>query len=172
MDRELNGERPGALSGLRVVDLSQTPPGAQATQLLADFGAEVLYLEPPGGSPLRRQAAWPFWARGKRSLEVDLRDPGDLAVARQLAEGADVVLESFRLGVADRLGLGYRELAAANPGLIYTSITGFPATGPYASAPGYEPLVMARAGALDQFAEIVERPGPVYVPTPYCGFSA
>src|SRR5262250_1683464 len=109
----------GPLSGLRVVDFTSTTVGAHVTQTLADFGAEVVLVEPPGGSPLRRQPAWPFWGRGKRSVVLDLKEPGDVETARRLAAGADVVVETWRPGVAERLGLGFDELSAVNPKLIF-----------------------------------------------------
>ena len=96
-----------ALAGLRALDLSNTLAGTQAGQLLADFGAEVVQIEPPGGSPLRAQPAWPFWARGKKSLVLDLASAADQAVAQGLAREFDVVIETWRPGVAERLGIGY-----------------------------------------------------------------
>src|ERR1700728_389947 len=140
-----------ALGGLRVIDLSQTRVGAQATQVLADFGAEVLWIEPPGGSPLRRERAFPFYGRGKQSLELDLKDPARQRDAMQLALGADVLVESFRPGVAERLGLGFDALSEENPRLVYASITGFGRLGPYASVKGYEGLVQAKLGVFKAF---------------------
>src|SRR5262245_47672253 len=114
----------GALDGLKVVDLSTTLAGAHASQLFADLGAEVVMVEPTGGTPLRSQPAFPFWGRGKRSIVLDLKDPDDLAVARRLVHDADVVIETWRPGVAERLGLGYDDVKVANPALVYGSITG------------------------------------------------
>src|ERR1700689_2509536 len=113
------------LAGIRVLELSNGLSGVQAGQFLADFGADVVQVEPPGGDPLRAQPAWAFWGRGKRSIELDLHVPADCAVARQLAVGCDVVIETFRPGVAARLGLGYDDLQADNPGLVYVSVSGF-----------------------------------------------
>jgi len=104
------------LNGLRVLDLSNGPAGAQATQTLADFGAEVVHIEPAGGSGLRAMASYPFLARGKKSMVADLHDPGDQATVRTLALGADVLVESFRPGVVERFGLGYEQLRQENPG--------------------------------------------------------
>ena len=108
-----------ALTGLRVVDLSNTLTSATISGFLADFGADVLLVEPPGGSPLRSQPAFPFWARGKQSMVLDLHDADDLRVAQQLARGTDVVIETFRPGVVERLGLGYDDLAADKPRLVF-----------------------------------------------------
>src|ERR1700685_2779597 len=107
------------LAGLRVLDFSNTPAGAQASQTLADFGAEVVHVEPPGGSPLRSMPGYPFIARGKRSIVLALASEGDRDLAATLAAGADVVIETFRPGVMERLGLGYSDLATVNPGLIF-----------------------------------------------------
>jgi crotonobetainyl-CoA:carnitine CoA-transferase CaiB-like acyl-CoA transferase len=161
-----------ALAGISVVDLSDTLAGAQATQLLADFGADVVLVEPPGGATLRRQPAWPAWGRGKRSAILDLKTPDDIAVARRLAADADVVVETWRPGVAERLGLGYAELEATNTRLIYASVTAFGRDGPYAQLPGYEGAVMAKVGAFDAFRGMTTRPGPAFVSAPYCSFSA
>ncbi|MGD9798062.1 MAG: CoA transferase, partial [Acidimicrobiia bacterium] len=150
----------GPLAGLVVIDLSTTLASAYASLLYADCGAEVIQIEPPGGSRLRSHPAWPFWMRGKKSIELDLHDAGDAAVARDLALGADVVFDAFRPGVADRLGLGYDELSAGNPGLVYTSITGFGRTGPLANVKAYEAVVMAKTGSM-YGANRSGRAGPV-----------
>jgi crotonobetainyl-CoA:carnitine CoA-transferase CaiB-like acyl-CoA transferase len=161
-----------ALGGLHVLDLSNVPTGAQVSQLLADFGAEVVHVEPPGGSPLRDEAAWPCWARGKRSIELDLHDPADLAVVRSLALGSDVVLETFRPGVADRLGVGYDELVTSNPGLVYASITGFGRNSPLADLQGYEAIVQAKFGVFWSIEDMSERPGPSFATARYASYPA
>jgi crotonobetainyl-CoA:carnitine CoA-transferase CaiB-like acyl-CoA transferase len=162
----------GPLAGLRVLDLSNSPAGAQASQTLADFGAEVLWVEPPGGSALRNLPSFPLIARGKQSIVLNLHDPDDASLARQLALGADVLVETFRPGVAERLGLGYEDLIRENPRLVYGSVTAFGRTGPYANAKGYEALVMARLGALWASQSMVEREGPAHVSMPYCTYGA
>jgi crotonobetainyl-CoA:carnitine CoA-transferase CaiB-like acyl-CoA transferase len=162
----------GPLAGLRVLDFSTTAAGAQASQTLADFGAEVVHVEPPGGSQLRAQPGYPFLARGKKSIVLDLHAEADRAVARTVASGADVVIEAFRPGVMERLGLGYEDLRAVNPGLVFGSVTGFGRTGPYAAAKGYEGLVMARIGALSASGGMVTRPGPAHVSVPYGSYGA
>src|SRR5271170_7276249 len=86
----------GPLTGLRVLDLSTSPAGAQASQTLADFGAEVVQVEQPGGSALRALPSYPLICRGKKSMVLDLHDAGDAALARQMALGADVLIETFR----------------------------------------------------------------------------
>ena len=173
MDADQTTDTPGGpLAGLRVLDLSNSPAGAQASQTLADFGADVVQVEPPGGSALRRLPSYPLICRGKRSLVLDLGHTADAAVARELAEGADVVIETFRPGVVERFGLGYDELAARNPRLVFGSVTGFGRVGPYAQAKGYEALVMARTGALWASQAMVGRDGPAHVSVPYCSYAA
>ncbi|HET6950060.1 MAG TPA: CoA transferase [Acidimicrobiales bacterium] len=167
-----HGQAQGPLAGLRVLDLSTTPAGAQASQTLADFGAEVVQVEQPGGSPLRGQPRFPFVARGKRSIVLDLHDDEDRVLARTLAAGADVVIETWRPGVAERFGLGYEDLRAENPGLVYGSVTAWGRTGPYSGAKGYEALVMARVGALSVSGNMVTRDGPAHVSVPFCMYAA
>jgi crotonobetainyl-CoA:carnitine CoA-transferase CaiB-like acyl-CoA transferase len=162
----------GPLAGLRVLDLSNGLAGAQASQTLADFGAEVVQVEPPGGSSLRGLPSFPMIGRGKKSMVLDLHDADGAALARAMAVGADVVIETFRPGVMERLGLGYEELSAANHRLIYGSVTGFGRKGPYADAKGYEALVMARVGALWASQAMVSREGPAHVSVPYCSYGA
>jgi crotonobetainyl-CoA:carnitine CoA-transferase CaiB-like acyl-CoA transferase len=162
----------GPLAGLRVLDFSATPGGAQASQTLADFGAEVVQVERPGDSRLRSMPGFPFLARGKQSIVLDLATAADRAVARTLALGADVLIETFRPGVMERLGLGYDDLKAENPRLVFGSVTGFGRTGPYAAAKGYEALVLARIGALSVSGGMVTRDGPAHVSVPYCSYSA
>jgi crotonobetainyl-CoA:carnitine CoA-transferase CaiB-like acyl-CoA transferase len=161
-----------ALTGLKVIDVSNVRTGAQASQTLADFGADVVHIEPPGGSELRAQSAWPFWARGKRGVQLDLKDASDLAVARGLIRGADVVIESWRPGVAERLGLGYEALAADNPGLIHCSITGFGRAGPLADLQGYEGVVAAKLGVNWTLAGLTSRDGPAFCTAAYAAYPA
>jgi crotonobetainyl-CoA:carnitine CoA-transferase CaiB-like acyl-CoA transferase len=161
----------GPLEGLRVVDLSNTLTSAHVSGFLADFGANVVDVEPPGGSSLRAQPAFPFWGRGKQSIVLDFHDAEDLRVVRDLARAADVVIETFRPGVVERLGLGYEDLAVDNPGLVYASVTAFGRTGPMAQVKGYEGLVMARLGGHDSMGVIIERPGPAFCAAPYAAWS-
>src|SRR4051794_1294434 len=109
------GSAGGPLNGVRVLDLTRAMPGAVASMLLADYGAEVLVVESPRGTPLRRTAAHGVWNRGKRSIMLDLDVADDCALAVELAAGADVVLEDRRPGALDPFGLGYDDVVAANP---------------------------------------------------------
>ena len=134
--------------GVTVVDFSQSLAGALTTMFLADTGAEVITVEPPGGDPLRGHPAYLQWRRGQKSVALDLTLEDDQATARRLAARADAVIEAFRPGVAERFGVGYETLAAENPRLVYAAIRGFGERGPYASLKGYEGIVAAKAGLL------------------------
>ncbi|ANN21713.1 carnitine dehydratase [Amycolatopsis orientalis] len=147
-----------ALGPLRVLDFSRVLAGPFATMLLADFGANVLKVERPGTGDDTRSWGPPYDASGqatyfqsvnrnKTSVALDLGDPDDLAQARALALAADVVVENFRPGVMDRLGLGPDTLRAANPRLVYCSITGF-GSGGGAALPGYDLLIQAVGGLM------------------------
>lgn len=142
----------GALNGVRVVDFGQYVAGPLAAMLLADQGADVIRVEPPGG-PRYDTPANAIWNRGKRSITLDLARPEDRVTARRLALAADVVVENFRPGVTERLGLGAEELTAANPRLLYLSLPGFAADDPRAALPAWEGVVEAAAGRY-------QRPGP------------
>jgi crotonobetainyl-CoA:carnitine CoA-transferase CaiB-like acyl-CoA transferase len=137
------------LAGMRVLDLSQWRPMPHATQILADLGAEILKVEPPGGDPMR---AYPeifaSVARGKRSIVLDLREIHDRRRAINLAAEADVVCQGWRPGVADRLGVGYDAVRAVNPTVIYCSLSGYGADGPRRDSPGHDVNFQAVAGAL------------------------
>jgi crotonobetainyl-CoA:carnitine CoA-transferase CaiB-like acyl-CoA transferase len=143
------------LDGLRVVDVSAIIAGPMATAFLATYGANVVKLEPLEGDALRSYpSTLPGQSRyflgvnrGKRSLAVDLKRPEGLAVARRLLRAADVFVESFRPGVAGRLGLDYRALGADNPRLVYASLSAFGQSGPLAERPGLDPVVQCY-GAL------------------------
>ena len=106
----------GALRGVRVVEFGQYIPGPLLGMLLAEQGADVIKVERPGGDPARTQPAFATWNRSKRSVEFDLKTPEGLERAKELIGWADVLIENFRPGVADRLGIGY-DSTAANPGL-------------------------------------------------------
>jgi crotonobetainyl-CoA:carnitine CoA-transferase CaiB-like acyl-CoA transferase len=149
---------PGALDGLVVADFARVLAGPLCSQNLADLGADVIKVERAGSGDDTRQWGPPFVEegstyylglnRGKRSVEFDLKDEADLALARELCRRADVVLESFRPGTMDRLGLGYGEVSAANPGVVYTSISAFGSGEDARDLPGYDLLVEAMSGFM------------------------
>ena len=154
-DAKGEGAPVGALEGVQVLEFASYVSGPFAGMLLADLGADVIKIEnPDGGDPFRdwgrRDYNGTFGAmnRNKRSVTLNLKAPDDLEAARRLARSADVIIENFRSGVMDALGLGYETLAAENPGLIYCSITGFGGEGPYEDRPGYDTVGQAMSGLL------------------------
>jgi crotonobetainyl-CoA:carnitine CoA-transferase CaiB-like acyl-CoA transferase len=141
----------GLLEGLRVLDLSLWQPGHVATQLLADLGADVLKIEPPGGDRMRPQPDRFVNFNGrKRSLVLNLKDDVDRGRLLELIPDFEVVVENFRSGVADRLGVGFESLQAVNPAIVLCSITGFGQNGPLATASGFDPHFQAFAGAFTE----------------------
>jgi crotonobetainyl-CoA:carnitine CoA-transferase CaiB-like acyl-CoA transferase len=157
--------QPGALAGVRVLDLSRVLAGPWCTQILADLGADVVKVERPGSGDDTRHWGPPFlkdaegrdteWAtyfaaanRNKRSVTIDFTRPQGQALVRRLAEQADVLVENFKLGGLKAYGLDYESLAQLNPRLIYCSITGFGQTGPYAARAGYDLLIQASSGMM------------------------
>ena len=151
-----------ALEGITVLDFSQGMAGSIATMALSDFGAEVIKIEPPEGDPYRAVPQSHLWNRGKKSVVLDLNDSDAINQIRKLAERADVVIETFKPGVADSLGIGYETLKAERPDLVYCSITGFGPKGPYSDYKDYEGLIEAKSGRLMIFAGITGREGPSF----------
>ncbi len=147
-----------ALAGLRVLELTQVMAGPFCGQVLADMGADVVKVEPPSGDSSRRSlgftmkgddtAAFLAVNRNKRSLALDLKRPQGQEVFRKLAETADVVVENFRPGVMDALGIGYATVSARNPRVIYCSISGYGADGPFAGRPGLDNIIQGFAGLM------------------------
>jgi crotonobetainyl-CoA:carnitine CoA-transferase CaiB-like acyl-CoA transferase len=131
----------GALSGIRVLDFGQYISGPFAAMLLAEQGAEVIKVERPTGDPMRGEDAFMVWNRSKKGITIDLKKPDGLKIALDLAKKADVIIENFKPGTADRLGIGYDRIHEFNPRAVYCSISGFGSKGPYAGWPGYEQIV-------------------------------
>jgi crotonobetainyl-CoA:carnitine CoA-transferase CaiB-like acyl-CoA transferase len=157
---------PGPLSGLLVADFSRILAGPYASMLLADLGAEVVKVESPGGDDTRswmpptRDGVATYYLginRNKRSVALDLRDGTDAGLARELAGRADVLLENFKPGGLDRFGLDYAAVAAANPGIVYASISGFGSGGGRA-LPGYDLIVQAISGLMSLTGEADGQP--------------
>jgi len=132
----------GALDGIRVIDFGQYIAGPLAAVMLADHGADVIHVDPPGG-PRWQHPSDAFFNRGKRRATLDLKTPGGLADARRLIEGSDVVIENFRPGVMQRLGLGAEAMTGRNPSLVYCSIPGFSADDPRAGMQAWEGIIDA-----------------------------
>jgi formyl-CoA transferase len=154
----------GALDGIRVLEFASYVSGPFAGMLLSDLGAEVIKVETPdGGDPFRMWGKTDYngtfgsMNRNKKSVTLDLKTKEGQAAARKLVLTADVVIENFRAGAMDRLGLGYEALAADNPRLVYCSITGFGSEGPYRNRPGYDTVGQAMSGLL---AVLTDRKSP------------
>jgi crotonobetainyl-CoA:carnitine CoA-transferase CaiB-like acyl-CoA transferase len=163
---------PGPLSSLKVLDFSGLLPGPFGTMLLADMGAEVLRVESPSRPDLVRlmppmdagvSAAHAFLNRGKRGIAVDLKKPEGVELIKKLVADYDIVVEQFRPGVMDRLGVGYEALKAVNPKLIYCSITGYGQTGPYRDRAGHDMNYLSIAGVLGYNGRKATGPAPVSV---------
>lgn len=174
MTSETGEERPGALNGIRVIDLSRVLGGPYCTQILGDHGAEVIKIEPPQGDetrdwgpPFRDDAASYYVGvnRNKRALALDLARPAGRTVLLRLLEGADVLIHNFKSGTMERWGLGYREVLAERfPRLIYCEVTGFGGDGPLGALPGYDAAVQAMSGMMS--INGTPESGPVRMGTP------
>lgn len=154
-------DRAFPLEGFRVLDLSRALSGPYAGRLLVDLGADVVKVEPPDGDMTRRlgevrhglAGLYTQLNPGKRNVCLDLQTPGGRDLARRLAAATDVLVENFRPGVAQRLGLGWEELSAENPRLVMLSISGFGQTGPEASRRAFAPVIHAESGLLARQSE-------------------
>jgi crotonobetainyl-CoA:carnitine CoA-transferase CaiB-like acyl-CoA transferase len=162
----------GMLAGIRVVSFTHFLQGPSACQMLADLGAEVIKIEPAGGAferswtgPGQLLAGYsPFFAlanRNVRSIVVDLKHADGVATVRRLVDGADVLVESFRPGTMDRLGLGWSEVSASNPRLVYASLSGYGSDGPYRDRPGQDVLIQALSGLAMATGRGGQPPTPV-----------
>ena len=164
---------PGALAGLRVVEMGQLIAGPFAGKTLGEFGADVIKIEAPGaGDPLRNwrliqdgtSVWWQVQSRNKRSIALDLRNPEGQAIARELIAKADVLIENFRPGTMENWGMSYEELSKTNPGLVMLRISGYGQTGPYRDLPGFGAIGEAMGGLRHLTGE------PGHVPV-RCGIS-
>ena len=151
---------------MRVLELGQLIAGPFCAKLLAEFGADVVKIEPPGlGDPLRKwrhlrdgtSVWWHVQSRGKRSVALDLRQPEGQAVARRLAHSADILIENFRPGTLEAWGMGYDELARGNPGLVMVRVSGYGQTGPYRERPGFG-VIGEAVGGLRHVTGTPDRP--------------
>jgi crotonobetainyl-CoA:carnitine CoA-transferase CaiB-like acyl-CoA transferase len=163
----------GPLQGIRVLDFTRVLAGPAAALALADMGAEVLKIEPPEGGdetrlfpPFRDDVSHYFLSvnRGKKSIVVDLKTEAGIALIRQLADCCDVLVENYRPGVMDRLGLGYAALSVTNPRLIYCAISGFGMTGPLRDRPSFDIVLQALSGALSVNGEAGRAPTKLGIP--------
>ncbi len=166
----------GPLSGIRVLDLSRVMAGPWCTQIMADLGAEVIKVERPeqgddtrhwgppwlrdkAGNPTKQSAYYLSANRGKYSVTIDIGKPEGQALIRELAASCDVLVENFKTGGLEKKGLGYGDLSALNPGIVYCSITGFGHTGPMAHNAGYDYLIQAQSGLMSITGVADGKPG-------------
>src|SRR5215472_10259465 len=165
----------GALSHIRVLDLGRVLAAPWATQILGDLGAEIVKIEQPGGGDETRHFGPPFLTapdggrgdaayfltanRNKKSVTIDFAKPEGAALVKRLARRAHVVVENFKTGSLARFGLDYASLSAANPGLIYCSLTGFGHDGPYKDKAGYDYLIQGMGGLMSVTGQADGAPG-------------
>jgi crotonobetainyl-CoA:carnitine CoA-transferase CaiB-like acyl-CoA transferase len=171
-----SGFAPGALNGLKVLDLTRVLAGPTCTQMLGDLGAEVIKIERPGSGDDTRGFAPPYVPRtqesayfvgvnrNKKSVTLDISKPEGQAIIHKLLAECDILVENFKVGALAKYGLGWEELKDKYPRLIYCSITGFGQTGPYAPRPGYDALIQAMGGVMSLTGEIEGEPQKVGVP--------
>ncbi len=170
---ETAGAAEGPLAGIRVLDLSRVLAGPYCTMVLGDLGAEVIKVERPGSGDDTR--AWgPPWAgtesayylstnRNKKSITLDLKEPQAQEIIRELASKSDVVVENFRPGSLERMGIGYEQLSAANPAIVWATVSGYGRRGPDATKPGYDFVVQGEAGIMAITGEVDGEPMKVGV---------
>ncbi|WP_298919123.1 CoA transferase [uncultured Roseobacter sp.] len=170
----------GPLSGMRVIELAHIMAGPVCGLMLADMGADVIKVEKPTGDDSRRfvppdiggeAAAYMMMNRNKRGISLNLKDPAGVAVLRKLLADADVVVENYRMGTMEKLGLSYEDLAVVNPRLIYCEISGFGRTGPYAERGGFDLIAQGMSGLMSITGEGPGRP-PVKVAAPISDINA
>ncbi|WP_445504575.1 CaiB/BaiF CoA transferase family protein [Microvirga sp. G4-2] len=169
--RDYRPEMRGTLDGVRILDLSRLFAGNVCTQMLADFGAEVIKVEPPEGDTLRAwktegiSTHWKIYARNKKSLSLDLRNPRASEIIRALVPSAQIFIESFRPGVLEKMGLGPDTLLALNPKLVIMRISGWGQDGPYSQRPGFGTVVEGISGfaAINGFADREPVLPPMYL---------
>jgi crotonobetainyl-CoA:carnitine CoA-transferase CaiB-like acyl-CoA transferase len=167
------------LDGVKVLDLTRHMAGPYGTQMLSDFGADVIKIESvPRGDPSRKTGTaysgdesglFLIWNRGKRSLAINMRTEAGRDAVKRLAESVDVLVENYRPGVTEEIGLGYDALRSANPRLIYVALTAFGSSGPWAEDPGTDPVVQAMSGVMSVTGEADG--GPLLVGVPIADYA-
>tara|TARA_B100000676_G_scaffold313244_1_gene392646 strand:- start:2393 stop:3622 length:1230 start_codon:yes stop_codon:yes gene_type:complete len=171
---------PEALKGVQVLDCSQILAGPFCSMLLADMGADVIKIEKPNGGDDTRRMGPPFidtesaaflaMNRNKRSMVLNFKEPEGVDAMKRLVKDSDIIIENYRTGVMERLGLGYEDLKAINPGIIYCSISGFGRTGPYANRGGYDLIAQGMSGIMS-FTGVPDTP-PVKAGVPIADMNA
>ena len=163
---------PQVLEGVRIIDVTSGPVGGMATMVLADFGADVVKIEPPGGDRFRSLAAAPLWLRGKRSVTLDLSTTAGRADLHALVSTADVLVVGGPPSRARRWGVDADAATKLRPDLVHCAITGWGPVGPLAEVPGYDGAVSARSGRMLAFERQLRRGGPVFSAVPVAGHVA
>lgn len=161
---------PPVLQGVRVLDFGQYIAGPFAAMLLGEQGAEVTKVERPQGDPMRHHRGFMVWNRSKKDIRIDLKKPTGQRIAHELARQSDVVIESFRPGVAERLSIGYDTIREVNPRVVYCSISGFGPEGPYRDLPGWDPIVASVTGMYT--AQAGQEAPPLYLVAPLPSYYA
>ena len=176
----MSDKRKGPLDGMTVIELAHVMAGPVCGLMLADMGAEVIKVEKPTGDDTRRavppeiageSASYMMVNRNKRGIVLNLKDGRAVAILKRMLATADVVLENYRKGTMERLGLGYEELRRENPGLIYAEISGFGRTGPYAERGGFDLIAQGLSGLMAITGQWPGRP-PVTVGAPASAITA
>src|SRR5690554_4317865 len=169
-DQPMETTMAGPLNTLKILDFSTLLPGPYATMMLADMGAEVLRVEAPDRVDLAKvmppfdgkfSTTFSYLSRGKQTLQLNLKQPESVEKVKELVKDYDIVVEQFRPGVMDRLGIGYETLKAINPRLIYCAITGYGQTGPYKNRPGHDINYLALAGVASYTGRPEQGPLPL-----------
>ncbi|CAN5261047.1 CaiB/BaiF CoA-transferase family protein [soil metagenome] len=169
-----------ALEGVKVLDFTRHMAGPYGTLMMGDYGADVIKIESmPNGDPTRKMGTafidgesgmFLIWNRSKRSVALDTRSPESREIVRRLIESCDILVENFKPGVAEAMGIGYEQASAINPRLIYLSVTAFGQTGPMARSPGTDPVVQAVSGVMSLTGEVGG--DPLLVGIPVADFSS
>jgi CoA:oxalate CoA-transferase len=165
------------LEGVRVLDFTHVYFGPYATMILADMGADVIKVEPPWGEVARMypplvggvSCAFLYLNRNKRGIAIDLKASKGVEIALKLAEKSDVIVENFRRGVMDKLGLGYGDVRRVNPDIIYASLSGYGLEGPYSSRPSYAPMASSISGWYRLTGDLIDPQGPPVQPAEWHG---
>jgi CoA:oxalate CoA-transferase len=167
----------GMLDDIRILDFSHVYFGPYSTMILADMGAEVIKVEPPWGEVARlypplfggMSSVFLYFNRNKKDVALNLKDPRAIDIARRLAKKSDVVVENFKRGTMDKLGLGYEEIRKVKPDIIYASLSGFGLNGPYASRPSFAPIASSMSGWYRLTGDIIDPNGPPIRPAEWHG---
>jgi crotonobetainyl-CoA:carnitine CoA-transferase CaiB-like acyl-CoA transferase len=175
--RDYQPDARGTLDGVRILDMSRLFAGNVLTQILGDFGAEVIKIEPPEGDTLRAwktegvETHWKIYARNKKSLCLSLREPRAVEIIRKLAPSAQMFIESFRPGVLEKMGLSPEALHAINPSLVIVRISGWGQDGPYAQRPGFGTVIEGVSGfaAINGFPDREPVLPPMYLADGFAG---